>query len=213
MLQIRLLDEVASTQEWLKNAYKTNKIIPPLAVYAKRQTQGVGSRGNSWIGKEGNLFLSFILDRFMLPADLPLESASIYFAWLLKEVFASEGSRCWIKWPNDFYIDNKKIGGMITTVVGECLICGVGINLVAAPDDFGVLDIVMTPETIVERFMENVEKKLSWKQVFRKYSVEFYKNKSFYTHIDKSTKVSMRSAVLNDDGSITINGERIYSLR
>ena len=212
-MQIHLLEEVGSTQAWLKNAYKEKRVMPPFAVYAKRQTQGVGSRGNNWIGQEGNLFLSFLIERSALPEDLPMESASIYFAWLLKEVLHERGSKCWIKWPNDFYIESKKIGGMITTIVGECLICGVGLNLVAAPEGFGILDVEMSVEEVVQRFLENIEKKISWKQVFRNYSVEFYKNKSFYTHTDNSTKVSMRSAVLNDDGSITINGERIYSLR
>ena len=211
-MQTLLLDEVDSTQEWLKNAYKEKKFSPPFAVYARRQTEGIGSRGNSWIGQEGNLFLSFIIERSNLPDDLPIESASIYFASLLKELLQEKGSQCWIKWPNDFYIDEKKIGGMITTIVGECLICGVGLNLVASPEEFGVLDIDIGTEELVEDFLENVEKNISWKQVFRKYSVEFYKNKSFYTHID-NIKVSMQDAVLNDDGSITIKGERIYSLR
>ena len=212
-MQTLLLDEVTSTQEWLKKAYKEKKLTPPFAVYAKRQTQGVGSRGNSWIGQEGNLFLSFLIERSALPDDLAIESASIYFAWLLKEVLEVAGSKCWIKWPNDFYIDDKKIGGMITTMVGECLICGVGLNLVSSPEGFGVLDVKLSVDEVVQRFLENVEKKITWKQVFRKYSVEFYKNKSFYTHVDNSKKVSMQYAVLNDDGSITINDERIYSLR
>ena len=212
-MQTLLLDEVTSTQEWLKKAYKEKKVTPPFAVYAKRQTGGLGSRGNSWIGQEGNLFLSFIIERSCLPDDLPIESASIYFASLLKELLQEKGSQCWIKWPNDFYIDEKKIGGMITTIVGECLICGVGLNRVCAPEDFGILDIDISLEEVVKGFLENVEKKISWKQVFRKYSVEFYKNKSFYTHIDQTTKVSMQDAILNEDGSITIKGERIYSLR
>ena len=208
-----MLEEVTSTQEWLKNAYKEKKLAPPVAVYAKRQTRGIGSRGNTWIGQEGNLFLSFLIERAALPDDLAMESASIYFAWLLKEVLEDAGSQCWIKWPNDFYIEEKKIGGMITSIVGECLVCGVGLNLVTSPKEFGVLDVALSAEEIVKRFLEKVEKKISWKQVFRKYSVEFYKNKSFYTHVDNSKKVSMQYAVLNDDGSITINDERIYSLR
>ena len=212
-MQTLLLDEVTSTQEWLKKAYKEKKVTPPFAVYAKRQTGGVGSRGNSWIGQEGNLFLSFIIERSCLPDDLPIESASIYFASLLKELLQEKGSQCWIKWPNDLYIDEKKIGGMITTIVGECLICGVGLNLAGAPEEFGILDVDIGLEEVVKGFLENVEKKISWKQVFRKYSVEFYKNKSFYTHIDQTTKVSMQDAILNEDGSITIKGERIYSLR
>jgi len=212
-LQILLLEEVTSTQEWLKSAYKANKITPPFAIYAKRQTKGIGSRGNSWIGKEGNLFLSFIIKQDDLPKDLPRESVSIYFAYLLKEVLQKEGSCCWIKWPNDFYIDDKKIGGMITTLVGDALICGVGLNLVDAPDEFGIIDIEISATEVVKLFIKNIEKKATWKQVFSKYSVEFYKNRSFYTHKNSSQKVSMQGAILNEDGSLTINGERIYSLR
>lgn len=58
--------------------------------------------------KNGNLFFSFVLKRNDLPSDLQIQSASIYFSYILKEVLALEGSKIWLKWPNDFYIDNKK---------------------------------------------------------------------------------------------------------
>ena len=212
-MQILLLEEVDSTQRWLKEELKSNRLQAPVAVYAKRQTQGVGSRGNSWIGEEGNLFLSFALPKASLPGDLKMESASIYFAMLLKDVLEEYGSKVWIKWPNDFYLGEKKIGGMITSIVGSNLLCGVGLNIVAAPEGFEKLDVVIALEMLVEQFMKKVEKNVSWKQVFRKYSVEFYKNESFYTHIGNERKLSLRGAKLQEDGSIVINGERIYSLR
>ncbi len=212
-MQILCLDEIDSTQGWLKDAYKSGKITLPLAVYAKRQTSGVGSRGNSWIGEEGNLFLSFVIEREKLPGDLKIESASIYFAYQLKEVLGDMGSNVWIKWPNDFYMEERKVGGMITSVVSDSLICGVGLNLVSAPEGFGVLDIQVDPQTLTEKFVRKIEKFISWKQVFRNYSVEFYKNKSFYTHIGNEKKVSLVDARLEEDGSIVIEGERIYSLR
>ena len=34
-----------------------------------------------------------------------------------------------IKWPNDFYIDDKKIGGTITNLSGKYVYCGIGTNL------------------------------------------------------------------------------------
>jgi len=212
-LQILWLDEVASTQEWLKERYKKGEVAPPFAVLAKRQTNGTGSRGNAWIGKEGNLFLSFLIERSKLPSDLRPESASIYFAWLLKEVLTQRGSQCWIKWPNDFYLHETKIGGMITTMLKDSLLCGVGLNIVEAPKGFGKLDIEISQKELAKLFLENVEKGVSWKQVFSKYSVEFYKNRSFYTHMQNNKRVSMQYASLEEDGSITINGERIYSLR
>ncbi len=213
MLQIRFFKSLPSTQIWLKEAYKKGEITPPLAVYCGFQTDGIGSRGNGWIAEEGNLFLSFILSLKELPQDLKLESASIYFAALLQEVLSEAGSEVWIKWPNDFYLAEKKIGGMITTVVKDALICGVGLNIRSAPKGFARLDVEMESKEVVDRFLEKVEKKILWKQVFRKYSVEFYKNKRFFTHVDNQTKVSLADAELQEDGSIIVNGERIYSLR
>jgi len=38
-------------------------------------------------GGEGNLFLSFVVDMNSLPSDLPIASASIYFSYIIKEVY------------------------------------------------------------------------------------------------------------------------------
>ena len=141
-----------------------------------------------------------------------MESSAIYFAYILKEILEQKGSKVWIKWPNDFYIEDKKIGGLIINVIKDFLICGVGLNLKKAPIGFEKIDINIENRELVEEFTKKIKKFVSWKQVFRKYSVEFYKNKSFFTHIDNN-KTSMKEAVLNYDGSITINGERIYSTR
>ena len=211
-MEIHFIESVDSTQKRLKEACKNGELTPPVALYAARQSAGVGSRGNEWIGGEGNLFLSFALPLLELPKDLKVESASIYFASLLKDVLEESGSKVWLKWPNDFYVDEKKAGGMITNLLGNILVCGVGLNLVTAPKGFAKIDIEITPQEIVKKFLQKVEKKVAWKQVFRKYSVEFYKNKSFTTHIDLE-KVSMKNAVLNEDGSITIDGKKVYSLR
>ncbi len=211
-MQILSLDIVDSTQKYLKELVKLNSISLPYAVMANIQTDGVGSRDNIWNSCFGNLFLSFAIPLKNLPPDLKLESASIYFSYILKETLEELGSSVWLKWPNDFYINSEKIGGMITNLVEETLICGVGINLVLAPSGFEKLDIVVDRDSLVKCYFKNIEKKSLWKQVFSKYEIEFYKNKNFYTH-SKTLVFSLRDATLESDGSIVINGERIYSRR
>ncbi len=211
-MKITYLDSVDSTQIHLKNLVKKKQVEPPYAVLAHMQTGGLGSRDNSWRGYRGNLFLSFAIELQDLPSDLKLESASIYFSYILKEILSSCNSKVWLKWPNDFYVNNKKIGGMITNLVSDTLICGVGINLAKAPIDGDKLDIDIDKEKILVKYFKNIEKKISWKQIFSKYRLEFYLNKNFYTH-NKNNKISLSSAVLEDDGSISVDGERIYSLR
>ena len=188
------------------------KIELPVAIVADIQTNGIGSRDNSWISEEGNLFLSFALDLRELPVDLKLESASIYFSYILKETLEDFGSVLFLKWPNDLYLNDTKIGGMITTIVGNVLICGVGLNLMSKSEKFAKLDLKISREKIINKYFENIEKKSSWKQVFSKYKLNFQTNQKFFTHIN-NVKVSLSEAVLEDDGSLTINGERIYSLR
>ncbi len=211
-MQILYLESVDSTQKYLKELIKEKKISLPYAVVANSHTDGTGSRGNSWSGVKNNLFLSFAIPLKDLPKDLKLESASIYFSYILKETLEEFGSSVWLKWPNDFYINDKKVGGMITNLIKESLVCGVGINIAHAPSDFARLDVVLDRDELVENYFRNIEKKSLWKQVFSKYKIEFCKNENFYTH-DKDLVISLRDASLESDGSIVINGERIYSLR
>ena len=211
-MQILSLDRVESTQTYLKELVLENKVSGSLAVVAKTQTDGVGSRDNSWMGLEGNLFLSFCIHVDDLPSDLKIESASIYFSYILKEVLKEFGSKVWIKWPNDFYIDDKKIGGMITNVLKEYLICGVGINIVNSPVNYSKLDIKISIDNLLNKYLKNVKKYYSCMHIFSKYNLEFYLNQKFYTHNNK-LKISLENAELQNDGSIVVNGERIYSLR
>jgi BirA family biotin operon repressor/biotin-[acetyl-CoA-carboxylase] ligase len=212
LVKIIYLDTIDSTQTYLKNLLKNKQVISPCAVVSNTQTDGLGSRGNSWDSSNGNLFLSFSISLKDLPFDLKLESASIYFAYILKDVLSGFNSSVWLKWPNDFYLDKLKVGGMITNLLNDNIICGVGLNLVNSPKEFATLDISISREKLLDKYFANIEKNISWKQVFSKYKLEFYRNKKFSMHKD-GLKVSLAKAKLQSDGSVVINGERIYSLR
>jgi BirA family biotin operon repressor/biotin-[acetyl-CoA-carboxylase] ligase len=211
-LKIIFYDLLDSTQLYLKKLVKEGSIDSSIMICANIQTNGIGSRNNSWKGLEGNLFFSFALEKDYLPKDLKIESISIYFSYLFKEILTTLGSDIWIKWPNDFYLGNQKIGGLMTNIVGDFIVCGVGLNLKNAPDGFATLDIKVTKEKLLEKYKDSIEKKLLWKQVFSKYRLEFSRNKDFFTH-KNGLRVSLSNVTLEDDGSLSINGERMYSLR
>jgi len=211
-LTLFYLESVDSTQNYLKELVRTSNIQLPHAVVSNIQTDGIGSRGDAWQGLDGNLFLSFAIALKDLPSDLKIESSSIYFAYLLKETLRELNSEVWLKWPNDFYLDKFKIGGMITNIVKDVVICGVGLNLAIAPEGFSTLDISISREELLKKYFLNIEKKILWKQVFSKYKLEFYKNQNFFTHTN-NLRISLEGASLESDGSVTINGKRIFSLR
>jgi len=211
-LTIYWLERVDSTQRYVIDALKANTFQPPFAVVADSQDAGQGSRGNSWTGMEGNLFFSFAVERDRLPSDLKLESSSIYFAFLLKSVLQDSGSDIWLKWPNDFYVGTRKVGGTITTLRQNSLVCGIGLNLKNAPENFGVLDIGISRKELLDEYFFRLEKVPKWKEIFRLYALEFDKSRRFDTH-NIGYKFSLENAVLLEDGSVMCDGQRIYSQR
>jgi len=211
-MKIIILDKVNSTHTYLKELIKKEGYTYPTCIMTSLQTNGIGSRGNSWQGKPGNLFFSFVLEKKDLPKDLELQSASIYFSYILKDVLFTKGSKLWLKWPNDFYLGKKKIGGTITTATKDLIYCGIGLNLIDVSEDFGKLDIKIDSKSILELYFETLKKESSWKQIFSQFKIEFLRSKKFKATLDNK-KVSLENAVLNNDGSIEIDNKKVFSLR
>ena len=55
-MEIIFLKEVDSTHKYLKTLISENGFTKPLAIVTTNQTNGIGSRDNSWNGIMGNLF-------------------------------------------------------------------------------------------------------------------------------------------------------------
>ncbi len=212
IMKIIKLNEVASTHTYLKEHIKNNTFEEAMCIYTNYQTHGIGSRGNTWSGIKGNLFFSFVISQNDLPMDLPLQSASIYFSYILKEVLEENNSKVWLKWPNDFYIDEKKIGGSITNITQNLIYCGIGLNLKSVSNEYGKLDIEINSNKILKSYFDKLESKYLWKQIFKCFKIEFQHSQKFQATIDNE-KVSLKNAVLNSDGSIDVNNKKVFSLR
>lgn len=105
------------------------------AIIAQYQTDGVGQYGRKWVGEEGkNLMLSVILKPVFLK---PTEQfyLTIITALSIAEVLESHlDKHIRIKWPNDIYVDRKKIAGVLiqNTLKSsriEYTVVGVGLNV------------------------------------------------------------------------------------
>jgi len=211
-LEIIYFDVIDSTQSYLINELEAKRLKAPIAILASQQTNGIGSRDNQWVSEEGNFFASFAMPLSYLPDDLKLASASIYFGFLMSEILKDINSAVWLKWPNDIYIAENKIAGVITKKIDNYLVCGIGINLVGLPGGHMSLEAEIEPLGLLKAYLKNISKFPKWKQVFSKVQLEFHKSKSYYLNIEKYQDV-IEDAVLSNDGSLIINGEKVYSLR
>ena len=121
---------IDSTNTWLKDNYQTLEDMT--FVSALSQTSGRGRRGRSWESQEGNLYLSLLLkdEKYLKYA----EAISTVSAYLILKVLEEYGlNELSIKWPNDIYVKDDKICGILLESVSveemECLIIGIGLNV------------------------------------------------------------------------------------
>lgn len=106
-------------------------------VWAHRQTAGRGQRGNRWESEGGkNLTFSVVLHPTFLPAARQYEltkALSLGVSDWVAEELGGERERVAIKWPNDVYVEGRKICGMlIENKIGEryeTAVCGIGVNV------------------------------------------------------------------------------------
>lgn len=134
---ITWFETIDSTNNEAKRQISTLPANVKMSVYAARyQTAGRGQRGNRWDSKSGeNLTFSILLnldgyglnarDQFMLS----IVSALSVSDFLLRHDIENR-----IKWPNDIYIGNKKVCGMliensINKDTVNWSIVGIGLNL------------------------------------------------------------------------------------
>jgi len=133
--QYLFLPQIGSTNAYCKELLG-GSVLPPegLVVQAGVQNNGKGQMGNIWQAKEGeNLTYSCIVYPNFIS---PLEQFYLNMAISLSvvELLAEYIADVKIKWPNDIYINNKKIAGILieNSLMGNKLqssIMGLGINI------------------------------------------------------------------------------------
>ncbi|MGN1216121.1 MAG: biotin--[acetyl-CoA-carboxylase] ligase [Candidatus Cryptobacteroides sp.] len=135
------------TAEWLDEADSTNNEVCRRAdeldnlsvIAAVCQTAGRGQRNNRWLARPGQNLTFSALVRFGQDGIPPLGAAMQFgiseaASLSVSEYLEKEGIASRIKWPNDIYVRNRKICGMLienTLCLGSVSrsIIGIGLNV------------------------------------------------------------------------------------
>lgn len=132
------LKSTDSTNNYSTELVQLNNVFEGTVVVAETQYSGRGQRGNYWEAEPGkNLTFSIVLypvflqlyERFMLTKVVSLGVADY-----LSSIQGIHPENVKIKWPNDIYINNRKIAGILieNTVSGNHIstsIIGIGLNV------------------------------------------------------------------------------------
>jgi BirA family transcriptional regulator, biotin operon repressor / biotin---[acetyl-CoA-carboxylase] ligase len=106
-------------------------------VTAREQTAGRGRQGRVWTAPEGKALLYSAILRplderhLLLPLSVPLAVCAAAEA-------LRPGAECQVKWPNDVWLEGRKLAGVLIEAKPQdgWAVIGVGLNLSIAPDEF-----------------------------------------------------------------------------
>ncbi len=160
---IRRLNSLDSTNKYLQDFLLQEKAEEGFIVWAKEQTAGRGHGKNHWESEPGkNLTFSLLLRPVYIPPEnqfLLTQIISLAIVDLVKEILPEE--KITIKWPNDIYIRDKKVAGILIQnfIKGQIIdysIAGIGLNVNQehffsdAPNPVSLIHFIQNPLVLAD---------------------------------------------------------------
>lgn len=109
-------------------------VLPPFAVLCEHQSSGRGRRGRNWFSPFAeNIYFSFVI-RFSEVDECFSVLGLVVALGVLSGINEFGFYNAKMKWPNDIYLNGKKVAGVLLEVSGSResgfdLIVGVGVNV------------------------------------------------------------------------------------
>lgn len=162
-------------------------------IYTNEQTQGKGLGSNKWCSTKGqNILVSFLFQPPITPQNQFYFNQ--FFALSIRKFLAQFVENPKIKWPNDIYVHDEKIAGILIehAIQGEHLkysIAGVGINInqisfdsnipnptslkLRTGETYDIHELVLNLNTILQKEYHLIQEH-QWETLKQEYIQHFY---------------------------------------
>ena len=213
-MKTTIFDTLPSTNDYCE----TREFGEDTAIIAREQTGGKGTKGRSFSSPRGGVYLSLVR-YYPCKAE---NSFSLMIASCMAVVKTLElyGVRADVKWPNDVFLNGKKICGILikNSFEGENVkksITGIGVNVNNdIPKDLA--DIAINLKSVVGEVVIDEFYKRLIENLYADYSVDEYRSRNIVLgkEITVIKNGESRKAVAEDvaaDGSLVLKGgERLF---
>lgn len=228
------IDETDSTNRWLRN-YALSQPEGDYVVVSEYQTAGRGCGTNSWESERGkNLTFSLLIHPTEITADCQFRISEAVSLALCETLDGYVTDRqVSVKWPNDIYVDDCKICGMLieNRLRGRLMtdsIIGIGLNvnqrefLSDAPNPVSLVQLLgheVALEPLLQAFLQKLELTLQMdpETLGKAYRERLYRREGEHEYHDG--KGLFRAKLLNvlDDGRLVLldteGTARIYAFK
>lgn len=213
-MKTTIFDTLPSTNDYCE----TREFGEDTAIIAREQTGGKGTKGRSFSSPRGGVYLSLV--RYYPCKAENSFSLMIASCMAVVKTLETYGVRADVKWPNDVFLNGKKICGILikNSFEGENVkksITGIGVNVNNdIPKDLA--DIAINLKSVVgEVDIDEFYKRLI-ENLYADYSVDEYRSRNIVLgkEITVIKNGESRKAVAEDiaaDGSLVLKGgERLF---
>ena len=131
--RVREYEELESTNTEAERV-GWSELEDKMVILTYRQTQGRGQVGNHWESEPGkNISMTVVFKPRELPAGQQF-AVSMVIALGACDFISRYVSGCSVKWPNDIYVGDRKISGILIehSIMGRYVggsLCGIGVNI------------------------------------------------------------------------------------
>lgn len=211
------IEETDSTNRWLKE-HGEGEIL----VVAEYQTAGKGCGSNSWESEKGkNLTFSMLIHPDITAHD-QFRITEVTSVALCETLAPYIYNKVEIKWPNDIYIGDKKICGMLienrlqgSTVVDS--IIGIGLNVNQrvfesdAPNPVSMWQLLgqdTDREALLQRFLQKWDALWHSDSVAADYRSRLYRKCAYAAYQDKDGQFEAQLIDVEPDGHLLLRDSK-----
>ena len=210
--ELSIFEEIGSTNDYLLENSKKNKICICLT---ESQTKGRGRNSKEWQSpKYENIYMSI---SFSTNQDLKFFSSfSLVTALSVQKALTKHKFDTKIKWPNDIYINSKKVGGILIETLNKdknnIVVVGIGLNVFMKSNskiDREWTSLILENESMsIDRnkiISDIVNELLVDKKTFEERGFGVFSNEFNELNILKNKKVSLSNSQYDDVVALDVN--------
>lgn len=210
-----------STNSTLRTMLAEQSLPEGFMIRTDFQTSGKGQKGNSWEAEKGkNLLFSILL----YPTQLPIKKYFIISQLVsiaIKKTLDKYADGFSVKWPNDIYYFDKKIGGILIENVIQggkikSMIIGIGLNINQklfesdAPNPVSLIQITGKPYArtpILTELYKNIMvlyHNMDEATISKVYSESLYRKDGFHSYNADGEEFRARIIQVYTDGKLEL---------
>ena len=208
------IDETDSTNHWLK-AHGEGTMV----VVADYQTAGKGCGSNSWESERGqNLTFSILIHPEGLAAREQFRITEVVSVALCNTLERYINKKVDIKWPNDIYVGDQKICGILieNRLQGSAIkdsIIGIGLNvnqqmfLSDAPNPVSMWQLtgrVTDRKALLEAFLQAFNEAWENESIAKVYRQRLYRREGYHAYCDKDGRFEAELRNVMPDGRLEL---------